>query len=113
MPGIITLGIMPELRQDSLLGDATVTLTFQFLDEDGSHYVFENISGGDPSVSFKLSDIKNTSNDNGLLAGYRYQIMGTVGTYTKFIAPTTGTPMPPHINDNPLVDDPDQHIVDI
>jgi len=114
------LVIMPELRQTTGAGgadDATVTLTFSFTDQDngagGSHYEFQTFPGGDPVVSFKLSDITNTGDDNGLLAGYTYAVTATIATYTQFLAPTTGTPMPPHVNFDPLVDDPNDILTDI
>jgi len=100
--------IMPELRQSNPAGvdDATVKLTFRFTDQDGSHYLFDNIAGGDPSVSFKLSDVSNAGTaDRGLLAGTTYRVTASVGTYTHFAAPTTGVPMSPHINDLPLTDE--------
>ncbi|MCL2561429.1 MAG: fimbrillin family protein [Rikenellaceae bacterium] len=111
------LVIMPELRQTMGAGgadDATVTMTFRFIDQDGTPYLFEDIAGGNPSISFALSDITNSgTSDCGLLAGYSYAVTATIGTYTKFAAPTTGTPTPPHVNYDPLVDDPNSEYIDI
>jgi hypothetical protein len=110
------LVIMPELRQNSMAGneDATVRLTFSFTDQDGSPYLLENIAGGKPSVEFNLSAISNSgTTDKGLLAGYSYGIKATVGTYTHFAAPTTGSPTPPHINDTPITDAAQDEFIDI
>jgi hypothetical protein len=107
------LVIMPELRQNDTVGneDATVRMTFSFVDQDGSPYLFEDITSGEPSVEFKLSDITNSgTTDLGLLAGYSYGIKATVGTYTHFAAPTSGTPTPPHVNDTALVDADNEYI---
>lgn len=99
------LVIFPELRLTTGSGrdtdnNATVTLTFHFTDQDGTPYVFEEEGVGNPSVSFELSEITNSGNDKGLLAGYTYTIQATVGTYTKFTVPTG-----PTIVDEPLDDD--------
>jgi hypothetical protein len=94
------LVIMPELRQKAVAGfeDARIKMTFHFTDTDGGHYQFDDYAPGvDPSVEFDLSSITNAngSDDNGLLAGYRYAVRATVGTYIRFAIPTTGMP---HVN---------------
>lgn len=110
------LMLMPELRQNSTAGfeNATVKLTFHFTDQDGEHYIFENAQGGDPAISFTLASVTNSgTTDSGLLAGYSYAVTATLGTYTHFAAPTTGTPIPPQVINNALVDSPDDSQIDI
>lgn len=104
------LVMMPELRQTSAADDATVTITFRFTDQDGSLYEFEEFAGGNPSVTFNLSDVSNAGNDNGLLAGWSYAVKAVLGGYTKFSAPAAGTP---HVNYDELADDPNNEFVDI
>ena len=109
--GYRLLIIMPELRQNATAGneDATLKLTFLFNDNNGNHYVFEDYPG-DPSVSFTLSSVTNAvdatlnpAGDNGLLAGYTYRVVASIGTYTHFAAPKDGVP-------TPIVVDPDQSL---
>lgn len=109
----VLLVMMPEIRKAPTDDDATITMTFRFNDQDGAHYLFEDIAGGDPSITFNLSDISNAGNDDGLLAGWSYAVKATLGYYTKFAAPTTGTPMPPHVNYVGLTDDPNNEFVNI
>ncbi len=99
------LVIMPELRHKAgaEFEDATVKITFEFIDQDGNMIELDN---GNPSVSFRLSDVTNVgTDDKGLLAGYSYAIKAYVGTYTHFTAPVTGSPTPPHVNRPELEDD--------
>jgi hypothetical protein len=110
------LVIMPELRHipaTTGFEDATVTMTFSFVDQDGNEYLLEDVPNGKPSITFNLSEITNNGNDMGLLAGYSYGITATIGTYTHFAAPTTGTPTPPHVNYTPLVDADEDEFIDI
>jgi hypothetical protein len=111
------LVIMPELRHIPATAgfeDATVTLTFSFVDQDGTEYLLEDVPGGKPTITFKLSDITNSgTTDMGLLAGYSYGVTATIGTYTHFSAPAGGTPTPPHVNYDPLVDADEDHFIDI
>lgn len=101
------LVLMPELKHNSTTGfeNATVKLTFHFLDQDDKPYIFEGISGGNPSISFDLKDVSNSNTtDLGLLAGYTYAVTATMGTYTHFAAPTTGTALPPQVIYGDLVE---------
>ncbi len=102
----VLLIIMPELRQKAGAGfeDAEVTMTFDFRDQDGE---FIELDDGPATLSFRLSEVANAGNDNGLLAGYSYAITARVGTYTHFLAPTEGTLTPPHVNNPGLYDDPE------
>lgn len=109
----ILLVMMPELRWTSPADDATITMTFRFRDQDGEPFLFQEVGGGNPSITFNLYDITNGNNDRGLLAGWSYTVKATLGHYTRFVAPTEGTPMPPHVNYTELVDDPNNEFVDI
>lgn len=109
----ILLAMLPEMRQseNDYSDDATIKITFEFNDQDGGHYALEDFENhnGNPYVTFKLSDVKNTNDDNGLLAGWSYRVHATLGYYNKFKAPDSGIP---HINYN-YEDDADNQFVDI
>ncbi len=106
------LVIMPELRQNASAGfeDATVKITFDFIDQDGQIVEFDD---GKPTVSFRLSDVANAGKDNGLLAGYSYAVTASIGYYTHFVAPTGGSPTPPHVNRPDLEDDGTPNIIEL
>lgn len=83
----LPLLIMPQLRQTTGADgadDATVTVTLTFVDAFGSPYRFDNFTG-DPSFSFKLSDITNQGQtDKGLLTGWNYRLAVNLGAYIRF-----------------------------
>lgn len=82
--------IMPPLEHDGTLGfeDATVTMTFFFVDANGDPFDFEDSADPQPKLSFNLSAVNNGTTGapvyGGLRPGYKYTVSAYVGTYVRF-----------------------------